>query len=392
MEKDKGGRPPVDRERGYNLIISQIKTGKPSTQAICRILQCADRTVRKLRREVIDKGLAEEKTDIQKAMEDRSNVDFDSEAKEVTGMSFAEWLKSIRISWRPCFNFCEKVWREDWGKPSLFEMANVNSQVADQKALTFKNKYQADAKSVRAKKVLIRRLFTFLRREDVNDRLLKLDASRDLRANREVPEITFTDFPKKLEKAIELMGNRLSDGDLLIKLKLVSLMRTGKGEKELWGIRCKEPNHTYLIMKSEDEFTFQILAKKNEKWTISWIPKEIRHDLYGLYQSREVGSKLFTLNVNTVREIWKDCCKEAGIEQPMILHDLRKVCLTWLYVMGLPLEYATRLNVGWKDLNTARDHYLQFRQALRKDIKLEYRKNIPEWFKEGLDQYIEEVS
>lgn len=389
----KAGRPSVDKERLRSLLASQKQRGKPSTWGIKRIMGIDDRTIRKYRKIFEDQGLLEVKTDIKKLMMDRSSVDFDTEAKEVIGMSFAEWLKSIRKSWKMVFNFCEKIWDEDWGRPSLYEMADVHSPVADQKALEFKNKYQADPKTVRDKKVKIRRLFTFLRRDDVNERLLKLDASRDLRPTRNLAEATLPDFPQKIDHAINLMEGKLGkEGKLAIRLKLVTLMRTGGWEKELFGIRCKEQSSTYLIMRDEDTFTSDVLAKKNESWNVQWIPKEVRHDLYELYQSREKGAKLFQMNVRDVRKAWKESAEESGIDQKLILHDLRKIALTWLYVMGLPLEYATRLNVGWKDLNTARDHYLQFRQALRKDAKLAYRANIPGWFKEGLDQYIEEVN
>lgn len=55
--------------------------------------------------------------------------------------------------------------------------------------------------------------------------------------------------------------------------------------------------------------------------------------------------------------------------------------------MGIPLEIATTLNVGWKDLSTARDHYLELRAFLKKSARHAYRVNISEWYKEGLDEY-----
>ena len=55
--------------------------------------------------------------------------------------------------------------------------------------------------------------------------------------------------------------------------------------------------------------------------------------------------------------------------------------------MNIPLEIATSINVGWKDLSTARDHYLDLRSFLKKSARLAYRENIPAWYKDGLEEY-----
>ena len=55
--------------------------------------------------------------------------------------------------------------------------------------------------------------------------------------------------------------------------------------------------------------------------------------------------------------------------------------------MGVPLEVAVNLNVGWKDTNTALSNYLDVKKVLRKSKRTAYRENIPEWFKEGLDDF-----
>lgn len=55
--------------------------------------------------------------------------------------------------------------------------------------------------------------------------------------------------------------------------------------------------------------------------------------------------------------------------------------------MGVPLEVATMLNVGWKSLDTAQSHYIDIKRVLRKSFRVEYQKNIPDWFKEGLDDF-----
>ena len=74
----------------------------------------------------------------------------------------------------------------------------------------------------------------------------------------------------------------------------------------------------------------------------------------------------------------------------LVPHDLRKISITWLFVMGVPLELAVMINVGWKDLNTPKDHYLHMRGLLKKSERKAYRDNIPEWYKDGLEEYTED--
>ncbi len=50
-------------------------------------------------------------------------------------------------------------------------------------------------------------------------------------------------------------------------------------------------------------------------------------------------------------------------------------------------KVAVNLNVGWKDTNTALSNYLDVKKVLRKSKRTAYRDNIPEWFKEGLDDF-----
>lgn len=382
-------KPSIDRTLAYQLLGEKTKDGEPrfTTKYIMRVLHCSSRAIRMLRKEMLDKGIVSKETvDMEKL--DKAQRDFDTECKEVMGYSFIEWLKSKQKKGLTIFNFCQKVWAEVWDKPFLYDVKDRNKQVGDELARLFIKKFGDDAQRIRDRKTRIRRFFDFMGREDINNRHLTMTRSRDLKLTKEVPEICFTDFPVKLDLAIAEMNKALgSEAELVIKLKLCTQMRTGALERELWGIRCKETNHSYIIMQNEDEYAFKVTAKMNEIWVISWIPKEVRKDLFKLYQSRNKGDKLFKIDVNTVRKTWKSITSSVGLP-PLSLHDLRKVSITWFYIMGLPLEEATRINVGWRDLNTARDSYLQFKQAIKKDQRVAYRNNIPQWFKEGLDQYL----
>lgn len=391
---NKGGRPSVDRQRAFTLAKSQLETGKPSTQYICRVLRIQDRTWRKLKKEYIDsrKELGETVKKPDYDLLDVSVRDFEEELKATTDLSFLGWLKGKTKTYRQIFNFCQKEWIRQ-GKPSLYWISQRDSQghQAEQFAQSFIESQLQEPRTRRYRKTLMSYLLTFLGRKDVYEKFLKVTQSRDPRPVKEVPEILMTDFPKKFEKAIDLMKERLGEeGSILIKLKLVTLMRTGdKGEsRELWGIKVGEPNHTYLIMKSSDEYVFKIHAKMNESWTITWIPREVRKELFELYKTREKGSQLIQLNVNQVRRVWKEVTQKVGLPA-LSLHDIRKVALSWLWMMGIQLEVATDINVGWKDLNTAKRHYIQFRGAIQKDMKERYRNDIPAWFKDGLDQYVD---
>jgi hypothetical protein len=58
--------------------------------------------------------------------------------------------------------------------------------------------------------------------------------------------------------------------------------------------------------------------------------------------------------------------------------------------MGVPLELAVMINVGWRDMSTVQRHYLHMRNLLKKTERLAYREKIPLWYKDGLEEYTEE--
>ena len=60
--------------------------------------------------------------------------------------------------------------------------------------------------------------------------------------------------------------------------------------------------------------------------------------------------------------VLKKACRELGIT-PLNLHDLRKAYLTGLRLCGIPLEAAIDLMVGWKKIDTAKNHYLMLKLA-----------------------------
>ncbi len=384
----KVGRTPVNREMGYQLL-----SVKPpiETRRLMAMLGCGRRMISVLKKEMKDKGLnVTSSIDVEKIEKGARN--FDSECKEAMQLSFKTWLKGKmnKSAAGNIFNFCAKVWADVWDKPIMFFVMDRQRQEAAILAQRFLEFYGDDKQRIRRRKKHIRQFFTFMGREDINNRFLTMTRSRDPVEVRDVPEITFLDFPQKLDKAFNIVGELCGEEyKTALMVKLVSQQRTGseKEGRELFGVRVKETNHSYLIMQSEDEFSFKVHAKANENWIISWIPKEVRRRLYKLYESRDRGARLFQIKPDELRTAWREACVKVGLP-PLHLHDLRKVAITWFYIIGIPLELATSLNVGWRDLNTARDFYLQYRSAIRRDTREKYKAEIPLWFMEGLDQYL----
>jgi hypothetical protein len=221
--------------------------------------------------------------------------------------------------------------------------------------------------------------------------------ARDPREIRRLPEISMISFVEKLKSAINELDKTDPEMGLALKFKIVSQARTGGADykrkegddRGLMGIRVGSEGTSYLIMESKDEFRSHVLEKRREEWDITWIPEPIRKDIYKLYRKKKVGETLFSMDINKFRNTWrKISLKYFG--KYYKLHDMRKISITWLYVMGVPLEIATVLNVGWKDMNTPRDHYLHYRRLLKTSDRLAYQDALPGWFKEGLDEYTRE--
>lgn len=92
---------------------------------------------------------------------------------------------------------------------------------------------------------------------------------------------------------------------LALKFKIVTQMRTGRGDQELLGMKVGGPNGSRILMESVDEWRAEIKAKKNEKWILTWIPRSIREKQYLLYKQRKRGDPLFNINTAKIRELRK---------------------------------------------------------------------------------------
>ncbi len=388
VKSARAGRPALDR----NLVKRYLAAGNTPAQ-IAAGMKCNPATISRIRRELERGG------EINK--EDRDPIgklialDFDDECKRAMGYSFRDWLynKRRKVNASNSFHFNEKIWRVIWNRPSLFLAADRMNQLGDKLAQAFLSKFKEDKKRIRYRKKYIRQLFTFLGRSDINDRHLTMNNSRDPRGVRRVPEISMPDFPGNLEAALEEVREQYGImGVTWLKMKICTGIRTGDRleYRGLSGLSADTKKPCYILFKGST-WRAQAFEKKGETWAITWVPTEVLADLRTLYDEAQTREKKFIFTYPKrqraqLLKAWRQIsAKHTGVE--LTFHDLRKVAITWLYAMNIPLEIATSINVGWKDLSTARDHYLNLRAFLKKSSRREYRENIPEWYKDGLEEY-----
>ena len=380
----KGGRPEINRDLARRLFQAGF-----SPKKVARQLRCHINTARTIRRELeegglLDSGDREEGLNIVQA-------DFDAECEIAVGITFSGWLKARTKAHRRIFAFCQRTWVM-WEKPSLVYAKDEDNKLGDQLCMKFLDKFAEDDKRIRNRKKMIRNLFRFLGRRDLCDRYLSMTQSRDPRNVKRIPQIGLLDFPQRFQGMLDELNTLNPQVGLAVEFKLCSMMRTGvrSDERGLMGIRVGAGSQSYILMNGPDDVRIHVLEKMREEWDITWLPRRVRERLWSLYQQREIGDPLFSFDVRVLRTMVKELAfKHMGIAD-FIPHDIRKVSITWLFVMGVPLELAIMINVGWKDMSTVQRHYIHMRNILKKSDRLAYRDKIPEWFKDGLTEYTEE--
>ena len=154
---------------------------------------------------------------------------------------------------------------------------------------------------------------------------------------------------------------------LVVWSKTLTGIRTGdrEEERELWGTRINQ-GHTQIAVNSEGHFqSWTVSAKKKERWHFSLIPSKLKELLESHIDKYDLKSGDFLIQEldSHIANVWlKEACKQLQIT-PLNLHDLRKAYLTGLRLSGIPLEAAIDLMVGWKKIDTAKDHYLMMKLA-----------------------------
>lgn len=391
--KSKAGRPAVNKE----LVIRNLKlkdqlgNRRYTNSQIARMVGCSAKTIGRILKQALDDGEVTE-SEFEAKPIGVVEADFDSECERAKGMSFNGWLQtrfSASSQANTYFNFCSKVWNQMFGACALTDLADHDNPLADQMAIKFVTEFQEDAPRMRGRLKKIRFLFKFLSRGDINDKHLTMTDFKHPRRIRRVDEITEIDFGLKYTECenalVDILGE---DARFMLRFKICTQMRTGDWakEREFYGIQKGTAGKTTLTMTSPTDYRFRVYAKKGEEWEIIWMPISVAEILFTKYEAMEYGEQLMKIQSRTFIKAWRKVTKRI-IGRELILHDLRKISLTWLYTMGVPVEVAVNINVGWKDTNTALSNYLDVKKVLRKQKRTDYRENIPDWFKQGLDDF-----
>jgi integrase len=151
--------------------------------------------------------------------------------------------------------------------------------------------------------------------------------------------------------------------ELIFLLKITTGIRTGDrdAERELWGTKIAAGQSPIYFDQNGGFLTWNVFAKRGEKWTITkeTIPAEVKYwlDAHVKRYNLKPGDFLIPISLGRAHAIRRAIMQEEGFSN-LSFHDFRKAYLTGLVLAGVPLEIAVELNVGWRDINTARTHYL----------------------------------
>jgi hypothetical protein len=394
-------RVPNPSGRGRSMInieklLLLLQAEQYTKVEIARAMVCDESTVRKHEKILLSPGpngepprlvYRKEKKDFQ----DTVALDFEEECMRARGRSFLAWLKTKTVRYRYLFNTNRRYWVEILGRPSLVRMADDRDPLGEQMVAKWLSAIEGDKKRRRRRKKEFRYLIRFLKRGDLLEDLT-MDDSRDPREVKKLPFISLPDFPPKLQLALEQLYRYDPIMGLAIKFKLATNMRTGTpdaygvegDDRALLGMR-KGHGQSYLLM-TETSFRSETIEKRRAEIRISWLPKEVRDEMRAHLETIGEGELLFDFDVDKWRNAWGEATqKHVGVR--MTPHDCRKVTITWFYAMDIPLERAVEINSGWADMNTPKRHYLDYGDLMTIDERVAYQKAIPEWFKDGLDQY-----
>jgi len=358
-------------------------------------VKCTSRHVRRIRDKLIERGeLSEEEAEKGPGI---IAANFDDECIRATEMSYAQYLKNKRKAWEYPFNFARRTWEKIWNKPSLVRVADRKDRLGDVLCQEFLRVMCADLDKSRDRKKLIRPMLTFLGRDDLNNRHLTMRKGRDKILVRRIPQIETLEFPILFDKALDAFCEKYGVVKYnKLRLKLCSGMRTGdiKDERGWCGVRKVKTDtkfKSYMLFSGPDDFQIHVLEKMNEEWDIKWLPEEVRHGVYEIYEDLEPGAAFVTdaPRPERLRAQWYE------VSEPILgwkceLHDFRKIFSTWAIICKVPMESFSDFNVGWLDMNTLREHYNHAR-GKTKTWRKQYRENISDWFKEGLEEWTEEI-
>lgn len=391
--ESKGGRPAIDED----LILRNMKLTDNNgvrlytDRQLASMAGCTARSIRRYRKKFLDAGLLDEIDQDKKGI-GAIEAELDAECIRAMGHSFHDWLHTRykrESSAHTTFNFCSKVWDQVWEKPSLVEFTKRQSNVADICSVKFLEAFGDDKKRIRTRISTISFLYRFLDRESVRKKHMRMDTAKHPKPTRRVSEISSIEFGLQYQEIEDMVCRKLGEeARLMLRFKIASQMRTGDLEdnRELFGLRHDSQGQNYIKFLNDDQYVGHIYAKRSEEWDLIWLPQWVKDHLKAHLENVPLGEPVWSVSKADLRRVFGAASKKVTGRR-LILHDCRKISVTWLYVLGVPAEVACMINVGWLDVGTAFKHYLDAKRLLRGSFKEEYGANIPEWFKEGLDDF-----
>ncbi len=197
---------------------------------------------------------------------------------------------------------------------------------------------------------------------------------------RRVPVLTLPQFPELFRKIIETAKSLARDErerdeiELILIVKSQTGMRTGKRrfEQGLWGTKIAEgKSHIEVV---GDDFTWTVYEKWSEIWDINFKTDLLKSTVVNFIRKYQLkkGDWLISMSDERANDLLHQACEVNNIS-PLNLHDMRKIYVSFLVRAKIRLEQAVRLNVGWKTIGTAYDHYLHF-QTLWEELEEQKRR------------------
>jgi len=361
------GRPPAVKDEEF---LELWKRTKGNLMEIARIVR-PDRpssvydSVQRAKRRLEKQGLLIPKQQIKKEEVAPLITEFDQipEIIEWRKYMFAKGIKEKTIYGRllilrQLWNFLGKK------RPNTINLEDVMDYVA---------KLREEKKYLFSKYVAIRSWFKFLAYKGylpsnlLQQYLAELE-TKGLKGEPILVYLTREEFERLENALISLFDDEYYKKLIraMIWVKVTTGIRTGdpKEKRELCGLTMDK-----MRIIGEQVIFDGILAKKNEIWNdVRPSPQACRYLLEYLSYKNEVGlgkceyvfcnSNGSPVTGSQLARWFREARKIAGITKPCTPHTLRKTYLSWLVSSGVPLEIAIDLNVGWKDIATAKKYYL----------------------------------
>jgi len=195
----------------------------------------------------------------------------------------------------------------------------------------------------------------------------------------------YDDLIKTIETVCPLHGfdrELCYEAKVICELKVMTGMRTGERltGKDIFGLKMGkwavstkkgEMDATYVIIDPAytEIITFHVLSKRNEEWYVKFFVPHIVEEFLEFLKRRgkKEGDFVFDIKHEKMMDIYNKALEILKEKHPRMkqfdwdLHNLRATFLTWMIESDVPLELGIKINVGWRDANTARDHYLRVR-------------------------------